>query len=112
MTFGDFEQYFSATRINRYLVATNHSKEKTVKLYKANLKIAQAFHPLLGIFEVVLRNNHNEPICFVGNTINFSNALEVYNSINKILTWINPKLLQLISDLDNVQKTIIIAKQT
>jgi hypothetical protein len=54
MKFKDFRQYFSAARVNRYLTATGNSTVKTVKLYKANLKVAQTFHPLLGIFEVVL----------------------------------------------------------
>nr|GFC70032.1 hypothetical protein [Tanacetum cinerariifolium] len=30
-----------------------------MKLYKANLRLSQAFHPLLGIIEVVLRNQLN-----------------------------------------------------
>ena len=36
--------------------ATNRNKNKTVMLYFANMKIAQAFHPLLSSFEVILRN--------------------------------------------------------
>lgn len=60
MKFEDFRQYFSATRVNRYLFATGNSKSKAVKLYKANLKTSQAFHPLLGILEVILRNRLND----------------------------------------------------
>ena len=62
MRFRDFELYFSASRVNRYLTATGNSAEKAVKLYKANLKVSQAFHPLLGIFEVVLRNRLNDTL--------------------------------------------------
>ncbi|MFR3057096.1 hypothetical protein [Phocaeicola coprophilus] len=36
--------------------ATNRNKNKTVMLYFVNMKIAQAFHPLLSSFEVILRN--------------------------------------------------------
>ena len=39
-----------------YYRATNRNKNKAVMLYFANLKIAQAFHPLLSSFEVILRN--------------------------------------------------------
>jgi hypothetical protein len=60
MKLKDFKHYFSSARVNRYLIATWNSTEKTVKLYKANLKISQAFHPLLGILEVVLRNRLND----------------------------------------------------
>lgn len=225
----DFKHYFSAARVNRYLLATENSTSRAIKLYKANLKISQAFHPLLGVFEVIFRNrindilashfadpdwiinqktgfmsdqsltfihkrtgqrktndflkreiikaekrlkktgtpitsgkiiaeqtfgfwtdlfevhhyrllkgrpiqifsslpaghgrkevndeldkvrrfrnriNHNEPICFNGNDIDFTKTLEVYNSIIKLLTWIDPKTLKLISDLDRVKKTI------
>jgi len=229
MKFKAFRQYFSASRISRYLAATGNSTGRTIKLYKANLKVSQAFHPLLGVFEVVLRNrindiltaqftdpdwiinqktgfmsdpslrythkrtgqvktneflkneitkaerrlrktgapitsgkiiaeqtlgfwtdlfevhhykllrskpiqifqslparhgrkevndeldkvrrfrnriNHNEPICFIGNNIDYTETLEVHNSINKILTWIDPEFIKLIKDLDKVQKTI------
>ena len=229
MKFQNFKQYFSASRINRYLAATGNSQSKTIKLYKANLKISQSFHPLLGIVEVILRNrindvlsshftdtewiinqksgfmshssltyrdnktgatktnrflkdeinkaerrlrnsrtvitsgkiiseqtfgfwtdlfekhhykilrgkpiqifsklplrhgrkevikeltkvrkfrnriNHNEPICFNGNRIDFSETLDVYNSIIKILTWIDPEILKLISDIDRVLNVI------
>lgn len=229
MKFRDFRQYFSASRVNRYLIATGNSTGRAVKLYKANLKVSQTFHPLLGILEVVLRNrlndiltshftdpdwiinqktgfmsdpslrfiykrtgqsktndflkrevtkaerrlqktrtpitsgkiiaeqtfgfwtdffevyhyrllrgkpiqifqtlpsgygrkevneeldrvrrfrnriNHNEPICFSGNAVDFTEALEVYNSVIRILTWIEPELVKLLSDLNKVQKTI------
>lgn len=229
MRFRDFELYFSASRVNRYLTATGNSAEKAVKLYKANLKVSQAFHPLLGIFEVVLRNrlndtltshfidpnwiinqktgfmsdptlqftykrtgqvkindflkrevikaeqrlqktrtpitsgkiiaeqplgfwsdlfevhhyrllrgkpiqifqtlpsgfgrklvsdeldkvrrfrnriNHNEPICFSGSTVDFTETSAVYNSIINLLRWIDPELVKLLANLDNVQKTI------
>ena len=51
--------YLSSQRIDRYLIATGNSKTRAVRLYKANLKIAQSFHPLLGALEVTLRNRIN-----------------------------------------------------
>jgi len=60
MKFKDFRHYFSSPRVSRYLAATHNSKSRSAKLYKANLKIAQAFHPLLGVLEVVLRNRIND----------------------------------------------------
>ncbi|WP_159470249.1 Abi family protein [Dyadobacter sp. 3J3] len=234
MKFSDFEQYFSAARVNRYLLATANSTSKAVKLYKANLKISQAFHPILGVFEVILRNRlndiltshftdpdwiinqkagfmsdpsltftykrtgkqktndflrreinkaekrlqktrtpvtsgkiiaeqtlgfwtdlfevhnyrllrgkpiqifhslpagygrkevneeldkvrrfrnrvyHNEPVCFNGNNVDFTETLEVHKSITNLLTWIDPEIIKLISDLDKVKETIDKAKQ-
>jgi len=234
MKLKDFRHYFSSARVNRYLIATGNSTEKTVKLYKANLKISQAFHPLLGILEVVLRNrlndvlalyfsdpdwiinqksgfmsdsslrytykrtgvvktndflkreilkaekrlnktqtpitsgkiiaeqtlgfwtdlfevhnyrllkgkpiqifqtlpsgfgrkevndqldkvrrfrnriNHNEPICFNGDLIDFNETVEVHHSIINLLTWIDPEIIKLLSDLDKVQKTVERAKK-
>jgi hypothetical protein len=233
MKFRDFRQYFSGARVSRYLLATSNSTSGAVKLYKANLKTAQAFHPLLGVFEVILRNrlndvltshftdpdwiinqkagfmsdpsliftykrtgqqktndflkreiikaekrlqktrtpitsgkiiaeqtlgfwtdlfevhhyrllrgkpiqifkslpaghgrkevndeldkvrrfrnriNHNEPICFDGNNIDFTETLEVHKSITNLLTWIDPEIIKLISDMDKVKKTIDKAK--
>ncbi|GAA3930250.1 hypothetical protein GO495_07380 [Chitinophaga oryziterrae] len=59
MRFNKLSLYLSAQRIDRYLAATENNKHKAIRLYKANLKIAQAFHPLLGIMEVTLRNRIN-----------------------------------------------------
>ena len=227
-----FEEYFSSSRVERYRVAVGDSKVNTVILYKANLKVSQAFHPLLGVLEVIIRNrlndlfveyfddkdwlinqksgfmndpslrfkhkrtgeikikdfikrevekaetkilktnskitsgkiiaeqsfgfwtdffevhnykllkgkpiqifkylpsgygrkevnellnnirrfrnrvNHNEPICFKDDNIDFSNTLIVYNSIIKILSWINPDIISFISEIDTVIMNI---KQT
>ncbi len=46
---------------DRYLSICG-SKTRAIKLYKANIKLSQAFHPLLSIIEVVLRNGINEAI--------------------------------------------------
>lgn len=229
MKFSRFQQYFSEARIERYLIATGFSTANAIKLYKANLKISKAFHPLLGIFEVVLRNqldrilaayfsdpnwiinqktgfmsdaslkfkhkrtgkykcndflkkeiqkvekrlqktkrpitnskliseqnlgfwtdlfeihhyrilkgkpiqifkslpprigrkeikshlnkirrfrnriNHNEPICFYGNTIDFTLPIEVHQSLVNLLGWIDPEIQKLTANLDQVIKEI------
>jgi hypothetical protein len=59
MKFQKVRLYLSSQRIDRYLIATGTSKTRAVRLYKANLKIAQSFHPLLGALEVILRNRIN-----------------------------------------------------
>jgi hypothetical protein len=41
------------------LNATGNNNERAKKLYNANIRLAQAFHPILSQFEVVLRNNLN-----------------------------------------------------
>jgi hypothetical protein len=52
-------KYFSRPRYNRYLNATGNNNERAKKLYNANIRLAQAFHPILSQFEVVLRNSLN-----------------------------------------------------
>jgi hypothetical protein len=52
-------KHLSRQRFGRYLVATGHDNVRAKKLYDANIRLAQAFHPLLIQFEVVLRNNLN-----------------------------------------------------
>ena len=51
-----FEKYLSAPRIERYLLAAKSNKQSCINLYKSNLSISKAFHPILGLFEVILRN--------------------------------------------------------
>lgn len=60
MKFKQVRSYLSSARISRYLTATSNSQTRAVRLYKANLKVAQAFHPLLGLLEVILRNRLND----------------------------------------------------
>jgi len=52
-------KYFSRTRYNRYLNASGNNNDRAKKLYNANIRLAQAFHPILSQFEVVLRNSLN-----------------------------------------------------
>lgn len=49
-------QYLSRPRYNRYLQATHNDLTRANRLYNANIRLAQAFHPLLTQFEVILRN--------------------------------------------------------
>ncbi len=60
MNFQKVNQYLSAHRFGRYLAATGNDFGKAESLYKASLKVAAAFHPLLGLLEVVLRNRVND----------------------------------------------------
>jgi len=55
MKFSTLETHLSIPRIHRYLqICTNQTR--AMKLYTANLKLARDFHPLLGVLEVILRN--------------------------------------------------------
>lgn len=74
MNFDTFKGCFSTARVNRYLLASDNSPIRSIALYKANLKVAQAFHPLLGILEVVLRNRINDVL-----TIHFKDVDWVIN---------------------------------
>ncbi len=52
-------KYLSRPRYNRYLNATSNNGNRAKRLYTANIRLAQAFHPILSQFEVVLRNSLN-----------------------------------------------------
>lgn len=56
MNYNKFRKYYSPSRVLKYYKATGKNKQKTIILYYGNMRIAQAFHPLLGIMEVILRN--------------------------------------------------------
>jgi hypothetical protein len=59
LTYDDLEDYLSRQRLHRFLTACSGDKVKALQLYKVNMKISQAFHPLLSLFEVILRNQIN-----------------------------------------------------
>lgn len=56
MNYESFIACLSEARMRRYLLATGEIPEKAIQLYQDNLRISKAFHPLLSVFEVVLRN--------------------------------------------------------
>lgn len=53
-------KYLSRPRFNRYLNAVGNDNKRAKKLYLANIRLAQAFHPIISQFEVVLRNCIND----------------------------------------------------
>jgi len=56
------QKYLSQARINRYLLATGGNKDRAKRLYNANIRLAQAFHPILTQFEVIMRNSLNHQL--------------------------------------------------
>lgn len=57
MNYKNFELHFSKPRVNRYYYAAGSSRKKAIRMYKQNLLVAQSIHPVIGVFEVVLRNS-------------------------------------------------------
>lgn len=56
------------------------------------------------------RIHHNEPICFNGNTIDFTYVEDIYKSIIDILKWLDPELIIWIKNINSVQLKISNAK--
>ena len=52
------------------------------------------------------RINHNEPICFVNKKFDFTYSKDMYALIVKLLTWIDPDIMQSLKEVDKVQKVI------
>ncbi len=59
MRFEKIRLYISMPRIGRYLQAASNNKSKATRPYKANLKVLQAFLPIIAVLEVTLRNRIN-----------------------------------------------------
>jgi hypothetical protein len=53
------------------------------------------------------RINHNEPICFVGNTLNFDEAEKIKTSITQIQSWIDIELPTFLKTPRDIQKLIV-----
>ena len=52
------------------------------------------------------RINHNEPIILYLNRLDFALAKEIHQTILEVLSWIDPKLVTWISELDKVTQVI------
>jgi len=55
-------KYLSRPRYNRYLNAVGNDNKRAKKLYNANIRLAQSFHPVISQFEVILRNSINNKL--------------------------------------------------
>ncbi|TAF67571.1 MAG: hypothetical protein EAZ58_09790, partial [Flavobacterium sp.] len=53
---------------------------------------------------------HNEPICFNGNTIDFTYAENIKNEIYEILSWIDTDLTDYVEYFDVIDNKINLAK--
>ncbi len=60
MNFSQFEHIISPKRIERYLLATNKRKKKSILLYNANLNLSKEVYVVVSYFEVALRNAIND----------------------------------------------------
>jgi hypothetical protein len=56
MRYSEFQNAISAPRIQRYLTASANDNRKTMRLYRANIRLSQEMFAVLSIFEVVFRN--------------------------------------------------------
>jgi len=56
------DKYLSRSRFNRYLISTGNDLSRANRLYKANIRLGQAFYPLLSQFEVIFRNSLDQEL--------------------------------------------------
>jgi hypothetical protein len=211
MKLAKIQELLSIPRFDRYLNAVLQKEKQAIELYRLNMKVAQRFHPFLGILEVALRNkldveiaiyfkahnwttksrhllpykmvqllnetekrivarggtithaklisdqslgfwtemfeksnfkrlggspiqalkhlpanikredlrlnlkkvrtfrnriNHNDPICFRGAKIDFSEAISVYQHLIDLLDWIDPETRTLLKGVDEVEQLL------
>jgi hypothetical protein len=60
MKYEDFEELFSAKRMQKYLRACGGDTRRAITLYRYNLKLSQELFTIISCFEVVLRNRIDE----------------------------------------------------
>lgn len=60
MNYTKLEQYLSKPRLDRYLLSCSNSQTRAIRLYAENIRVSQAFYPLMNLFETFLRNKINE----------------------------------------------------
>lgn len=57
MRYNEFEELFSAKRMQKYVAACNNDTRRAMTLYRYNLKLSQELFTIISCFEVVLRNH-------------------------------------------------------
>lgn len=57
MAYNQYENWLSPARLGKYLAACSNRRGKAMLLYRANIRLSQKLYAVIGLFEVVLRNN-------------------------------------------------------
>lgn len=57
MNYYEFQKIVSAERLQRYLEACNGDKERTLALYRTNVRLSLEMFAVVGAFEIALRNS-------------------------------------------------------
>ena len=106
MEYNKLEYFVSQPRLQRFLIATGNSKTKAQQLYRINLRVSQAFYPILNLFEICLRNSVNYQIAvhftnpnwiltekngFMSDNSLISSQFHLKNSVNKAENTIRRK---------------------
>lgn len=105
--FGFWTEFFEVP----YFKILNGSPIKPFRYLPKGINRKIVFNELTQIRRFRNRISHNEPICFSGNQIDYSKAIEIYESILRILKWIDPRLVIWIMPVDQVMKEINLAKK-
>lgn len=71
------KKYISANRLRKYELVCNNDYKKALKLYQTNVRLSQAFYPLLSMIEIIIRNALNEEL-----SIYFNDKDWLQNQIN------------------------------
>ena len=82
MKYKDFEDAFSAARLNKYKNACGGNINKALTLYRHNVKLCQKFYGVLNIFEIILRNAINQHYAAL-----FNDADWIYHQLQKEGCW-------------------------
>lgn len=77
MEYIKFEKFISKPRLDRFLISCANSKASAIKLYEANLRVSQAFYPVMNLLETFLRNSINSQL-----TMNFGDDAWIINQKN------------------------------
>ena len=116
MDYAKLEKFTSKPRLDRFLISCSNSQDRTMKLYDSNLRVSQAFYPILNLLETFLRNCINEKL-----SLHFGDSAWIINEKNGFMSdhslspdfWIKN---QIIKSENNTRGTItpgkIIAEQT
>jgi hypothetical protein len=62
LNYKKLEFFVGKPRLDRFLNAAGNSKHRAQKLYRINIRVGQAFYPLLHLFETFLRNSVNHHV--------------------------------------------------
>ena len=107
-----YEKLFSTERMQKYFHRFPNDDAKAIELYHANIRISEAFYPVLAVFEVALRNSLNRELIAYFGTEDWYLQIESTTGLRNLKNEINTAKRHISNRNETITGSKVVAELT